>query len=153
MPPHDFCVKSQIGWGNLFISDVIIAHVTSVSRGPFNLKHPLQVDKVKLLLPCKRSLEQDNVVTPVYHSVHRRGLCIMSLPVWLPDPMFLLGGLCPWSHVPFRWSLSTGLCPGGLYPEGSLSRRISVWGVCPEGVSVQGSEGSQSRGSLSRGSL
>ena len=27
---------------------------------------------------------------------------MMSLPVWVPGPMFLLGGLCPWSHVPSR---------------------------------------------------
>ena len=25
---------------------------------------------------------------------------MMSLPVWLPGPMFLPGGLCLWSHVP-----------------------------------------------------
>ena len=50
-----------------------------------------------------------------------RGLCMMSFPVWLPVPMFLLedpcpwshvppgwGGLCPWYHVPSRWSLSRG---------------------------------------------
>ena len=30
------------------------------------------------------------------------GLCMMLLPVWLPGPMFLLGGLYPWSHVPSR---------------------------------------------------
>ena len=24
---------------------------------------------------------------------------MMSLPVWLSGPMFLLGGLCLWSHV------------------------------------------------------
>ena len=42
-------------------------------------------------------------------------------------------------------SLSGGLCPGG-----SLSRRVSVWGVSVRG-SMSG--GSLSRGSLSRGSL
>ena len=30
------------------------------------------------------------------------GLCMMSLPVWLPSPVFLPGDLCP-----------GGLCPGG----------------------------------------
>ena len=55
----------------------------------------------------------------------------MSLPVWLPSPMFLLGAsLC---LVPS--SLLGGLCPGGVsVQEGSLSRR----GLCPGGVSVQG---------------
>ena len=55
------------------------------------------------------------------------GLCMMSLPVWLPGPMFLgwvggwVGGwgggvLCLWSHVPM-------FLPGG---RGSLSRGVSV---------------------------
>ena len=50
---------------------------------------------------------------------------MMSFPVWLPGPMFLLGGLCPWSHVPSRVGVSVQgiLCPGG-----SLSRGVSVWG-------------------------
>ena len=35
----------------------------------------------------------------VSHSVHRwRHLCMMSLPVWLPGPMFLPGDLCLWFH-------------------------------------------------------
>ena len=38
------------------------------------------------------------------------GLCMMSLPVWLAGPMFLLGALC-----------LGGLCPGG-----------SLWGVSPQ---------------------
>ena len=45
---------------------------------------------------------------------------MMSLPVWEPRPMFLLGGLCP-GH----------LCPGGslsieVSVRGSLSREVSV---------------------------
>ena len=36
------------------------------------------------------------------------GLCMMSLPVWLPGPMFLLGSLCLWSHVPSRWDSVSG---------------------------------------------
>ena len=44
----------------------------------------------------KRSLGQGNVFTNVCHSVHRG--VMMSLPVWLSGPVFLLGG---------------GLCPGG----------------------------------------
>ena len=39
---------------------------------------------------------------------------MMSLPVWLPGPMFLLECLCPSTHVP-----SSGLCP----------EEVSVWGV------------------------
>ena len=62
----------------------------------------------------------------------------MSLPVWLPGPMFLLGGLCPGS-LPLGRSLSGGsLCSEGLCPVGSPSR-----GLCPEG-SLSG--GSPSRG-------
>ena len=45
------------------------------------------------------------------------GLCMMSLPVWLPSPMCLLGG---GSRVPC--SLQGGLCPGVSVKEGSLSR-------------------------------
>ena len=51
---------------------------------------------------------------------------MMSLPVWLPGPMFLLG-----------WGVSVPgptFLPGGLCPGGSLSRRVSV----QRGVSVQG---------------
>ena len=35
---------------------------------------------------------------------------MMSLPDWLPGLMFLLGGLCPWFHVPSGGSLSRGVC-------------------------------------------
>ena len=53
---------------------------------------------------------------------------MMSLPVWLPGPMFLLcgeGGLCTWSYV---------------LSEGGVSvKRISVkGGLCERGVSVKG---------------
>ena len=50
---------------------------------------------------------------------------MMSLPVWLPNPMFLLGAsLC---LVPC--SLLGGLCPGGVsVQEGSLSRGRSLSG-------------------------
>ena len=110
------------------------------------------------------------------------GLCMMSLHVWLPGPMLLMGGLSPWSHVPSKGGLCPegglcvegGLCPGGSLSRGSLSRRVSVWGslfrvslsrrgLCPGGlclgwVSVSGSlcpGGSLSRGPgfLSGGSL
>ena len=45
------------------------------------------------------------------------GVCMMLLPVLLPGPMSLLGGLCLWSHV--------------------LSRVVSVQGGPGLGVSVQ----------------
>ena len=59
---------------------------------------------------------------------------MMSLPVWLPGHMFLLGGLC------LRGMCLRGLCPGGL----------CLGGLCP-GVSIEGSL-SMEWGSLSRGS-
>ena len=81
----------------------------------------------------------------------------MSLPVWLPGPMFLPGGLCPCSHVPSRGSLPRGLCPEESLPRGvsvqvvfvweSLSRGlclgVSVWGylsrsLCPGGLCLWG---------------
>ena len=67
----------------------------------------------------------------VSHSVHGGGLCMMSLPVWLPGPMFLLGGLCPWSHVPSRG--------GGLHPEGR-GFAWGRWGLHPgeRGVCIRG---------------
>ena len=71
---------------------------------------------VHILLECI-------LVNCVCHSVHG-GLCMMSLPVWLPGPMFLLGGLCPWSHVPLMGvSVQEGLCPGGKV---FVQRRVSV---------------------------
>ena len=62
-------------------------------------------------------------------SVHKGDLCMMSLPVWLPGPMFLL-----------RVSVSEGICAGDLCSEGLWLVEVSV-----QGVSVWGS--------LSRGSL
>ena len=61
----------------------------------------------------KRSLGQGKVFTPVCSSVHMGVLCMMSLPVWLPDPMFLLG-----VSVPGPMVLPGGLCPGSLYLYG-----------------------------------
>ena len=77
-----------------------------------------------------RSLGQSNIFTGICLST-RGSFCMMSLPVWLPGPMLLLGGICAWSHVPSRGvsvqrvvSVQGGLCPGG-----SLSRGVSVQGV------------------------
>ena len=43
----------------------------------------------------KRSLGEGNIFTVVCHSVHGGGggLYMMSLPVWLPGPMFIQGGV------------------------------------------------------------
>ena len=63
------------------------------------------------------------------------GLPMMSLPTWVPGPMFLLGrGVSVWSHVPSGESLSRGVSVretppretpprvvGGAYPTGMLS--------------------------------
>ena len=68
----------------------------------------------------------------VSHSVQRGNFCMMSLPVWLPGLMFLPGGLCLWSHVPSRasvslvpcffWGVSVqGLCPSRQRPPGYRS--------------------------------
>ena len=49
----------------------------------------------------------------VCHSVHSAGgLCMLSLPVWLPGHVPSGVGLCPWSHVPSGESLSGALCLG-----------------------------------------
>ena len=75
-------------------------------------------------------LGQGNVFRNVCQLFCPQGhLCIMSLSVLLPGPMFLLGGLCPWSHVPSGdlcpwFHVPSGdLCPGGgdLCPGGGIS--------------------------------
>ena len=64
---------------------------------------------------------------------------MMSLPVWLPGPMFLLG-----VSLSVLMFLPGDLCPGGLCPGGS------AWGLSVWEVSIQ--EGLCLGGSLSRGS-
>ena len=58
---------------------------------------------------------------------------MMSLPVWLPGTMFLLGkGICPGFSVS---SLSRGLCLG--YLSRGLCSEVSVQvGLCLSGVSL-----------------
>ena len=50
--------------------------------------------------------------------------------VWLPDPIFLLGG-----------SLSRGVSVQGVSVRGVSVWRVSVWGISVQGVSVQGGWG------------
>ena len=82
---------------------------------------------------------------------------MMSLPVWLPGPMFLRGVSVPsgpmflpgeWVSVQGGWSLclvpcslgkgflSRGLC-SSLSRGFSIQRGLSPGGLCPEGVSVR----------------
>ena len=73
----------------------------------------------------KQNLGQFNVTSVCLST---GGVCMMSLPIWLPGPMFLLEGLSPWSHVRSSGGLCLGglclggLCPGGLCPRGGLCR-------------------------------
>ena len=56
----------------------------------------------------------------------------MSLPVWLLGTKFLLGGLCAWSHVLSKGSLSRGYLSRvvsvlGVSVQGFMSERLQVW--------------------------
>ena len=71
----------------------------------------------------------------VSHSVHVRGLCMMSFPVWLPGPMFVLEGVSvpgPMFHP------EGGFCPGGICPWGlrreAPPRIRKVGGMHPTGI-------------------
>ena len=65
---------------------------------------------------------------------------MMLLLVWLPGPMFLLGGLC--LGVSVGGSLSGGLCPEGVSVFGCLSRGSILQkksrGLCPGGSLSRG---------------
>ena len=71
------------------------------------------------------------------------GLCMMSLPIWLPGPRFLPGGLCLWSHVLGEGSVQ-GVCVWRTSVWRSLSMGVSVHGVsvqgdfCPGGLCPEG---------------
>ena len=68
---------------------------------------------VEIFTARKRSLGKVMFLhLSVVHSVHMGVLCMMSIPVWLPFPIFLLGISVPGPMV----------LPGGLSPGGSLSR-------------------------------
>ena len=97
----------------------------------------------------KRSLGQSNVVyMSVILSTGRRGICMMSLPIWLPGVMFLPQGVSVSSPMFLPGSLcQRGLCLGGLCPRGlswgllpgGLSLVVSIWGCLCPGMSLQGS--------------
>ena len=55
------------------------------------------------------------------------GLCMMSLPVWLPGPMFFLEGLYLWFHIPSR---------GGLCLWSHIPYREGLWSHVPSGGSL-----------------
>ena len=91
------------------------------------------ISKFVFITARKQSLGQGNIFTGMCKSFCSQGgggLCMMSLPIWLPGPMLILGEslslvlcspcsfqgvLCPWC-----------LCPGGIFPE------VSVQGVSPD---------------------
>ena len=78
-------------------------------------------------------LLEGNVFTPVCQSFCSQGregcLCMMSLPVWLPGPMFLLRG----SSVP-RGLCLTASVSRGVFVKAGLCLRISVREISPEGT-------------------
>ena len=57
-------------------------------------KDSIRWTSVLVITARKRSLGLGNVFTHVCHSVHKMGLCMTSLSVWLCGPMFLPGGGC-----------------------------------------------------------
>ena len=54
-------------------------------------------------------------------SMGRAGLCMMSLPVWLPEGSLSGGILCPEGSLSGGISVQEGFCLGGLCPG---------WGLC-----------------------
>ena len=66
----------------------------------------------------KRCLGQDNVFTPVCHPVGGGRLCIMSLPVWLLGPVFIL---CPEGKGSLPKGSPVRLRTGGAHPTGMFS--------------------------------
>ena len=66
---------------------------------------------------------------------------MMSLLVWMPGPLFLLGGLCPGGGLCMMsllvWMPGPLFLLGGICPGGCLSERVSPWSHVPSlGVSV-----------------
>ena len=69
-----------------------------------------------LVTTCKRSLGQYSIFTGVCLSKGGGVLCMVSIPVWLLGPMFLLGGISVSSSSPVF--LPGGLCRGGGLCQG-----------------------------------
>ena len=71
----------------------------------------------------------------------------MSLPVWLPDPMFLLGIFVPGPVFLLGVSVQEGLCPGGggvlcdKYPLHPMPATVAG-GTHPNGMNSCSKEGS-----------
>ena len=94
-------------------------------------QHFSKFQSPRIFTARKRSCGKVMFLHPsVSHSVHRGGLCMMSLlSGWLvpcsfqgvsvSGPMFLLG-VCLWSHVPCGVSVWGSLSGGGGFCPGSL---------------------------------
>ena len=71
------------------------------------------------------------IFSDIFHSVHGEGLCIMSLPVWLPGSMFLMEGSLSLVLCSFLEGVSVqgDLCRGGgcLHAEGVSVQRYLSW--------------------------
>ena len=102
----------------------IVHKVENKNEDLTHIKH-----EIYFIAARKRSLVQGNVFTTVCQSFFSwGGLCMMSLPIWLPGLMFFLGGPVPGPMFLLWVPLS----------RGSLSRGVSVWVVPVQGVSVYG---------------
>ena len=67
---------------------------------------------------------------------------MMSVPVWLPGPMFPLGGFCPWFHVPFGGKTVSVQGKGlrlGVPVKGVSVQGVSVGRPLPAGIRKAGS--------------
>ena len=65
-----------------------------------------------IVTACKQSLRQGSIFTSVCLSTG--GLCMLSLPVWLPGPTFLPGGLCRYMPPPPRIRKVRSTYPTGM---------------------------------------
>ena len=74
-------------------------------------KQPVCILPLLFVTSHKWNLGRGNVFTPVWQSFCSQGdrvLCMMLLPVWLPDPMFLPGRSLSLAPCSFQGSLSRG---------------------------------------------
>ena len=90
-----------------------------------------------LVTTWKRSLGEGNVFAHVCHSVHGAlgGLCMISLPVRLPGPMFLLGvSVSGPMFLPGVHLSRGGLCPGGGLSVRETPVQWRAGGMHPTGM-------------------